>query len=327
MRILRAIPAILFGLMFAGGGVFFLSVTALPVWQDWHAMKRWHSAQAALISVQGGENYTRANYRYEYNGTVYERDRVYIADFNDNIGPYHKNLYSRLKDHQRTQSPITVWVDPANPGQSVIDRDMRWGLFALMAGFCSIFVLVGVAVAWGGITSKKTAAKSKRPSLSALRKEWQQKQRETPGFNLGFIEYSRQRSVELAQEAPGKQDNSDWQLRKGWETPNIRSGAKQGLYAMWGFAVLWSALSSPLLWVVPEEVQKGNYAGLVGALFPLIGLFLIYKAISMTREYRRFGKVLFEMDPYPGAIGGNVGGRIKVTRLDYGTATAPTRCS
>jgi len=41
----------------------------------------------------------------------------------------------------------------------------------------------------------------------------------------------------------------------------------------------------------------------------------LYKAIATTLELRRFGKVLVEMDPYPGAIGGHVGGRIRVSRL------------
>ena len=63
MRILSAIPVLLFGLVFAGGGLFFLSQTSVPTWQDWRAMQQWQPAQAQLISVQGGENETRVQYR------------------------------------------------------------------------------------------------------------------------------------------------------------------------------------------------------------------------------------------------------------------------
>ncbi len=323
MRILRALPALLFGLMFAGGGVFFLSETAFPVWQDWRAMQQWQPAQAHLVSVDGGERYTRARYQYEFNGTAFEGDRATVTIFNDNIGSYHEDFSAWLRARQRAGEPVTVWVNPANPAQAVIDRDMRWGLFALMSAFCSIFILIGLTVAYAGITSSNKVGNSRRPSLTQLRKEWDQK-RQTPGFNLGFMDYCRQRSEELAQEAKTGSKNTDWPLRKGWETSSIRSNAKAGFIAMWGFAIVWSAVSAPLLWVVPEEVAKGNYPGLIGLLFPLVGLFLIYKAVSMTGEYRRFGRVLVQMDPYPGAIGGHVGGRIVVPQLAYGTAVAPS---
>ncbi len=324
MRLLRAVPALLFGLMFAGGGVFFLSETALPVWQDWRAMQQWQPAQAQLISVKGGERYTRVHYEYQFNGSVFEGARAYLATFNDNIGSYHEDFYGWLKSRQRAGEPVPIWVDPKNPAQAVIDRDMRWGLFALMSGFCSTFILIGLLVMYAGLSASDKAEKTRRPSLTELRKEWDGKKRQVQGFNLGFMEYSQQRNAELEQQAKSNASSSDWQLKKGWETSTIRSGAKSGAIAMWGFAALWSALSSPLLWVVPEEFAKGNNAALVGLLFPLVGLLLIGKAVSMTMEYRRFGRVVFEMDPYPGAIGGHVGGRISVPRLAYATATAPS---
>ncbi|KPK33195.1 MAG: hypothetical protein AMJ66_05770 [Betaproteobacteria bacterium SG8_40] len=184
-------------------------------------------------------------------------------------------------------------------------------------------MLIGLLVCYAGITSSNKRGKSRRPSLSALRKEWDQK-RQDPAFSESFLEYSRQRAAELAQEAKAGTSNVDWQTRKGWETPAIRSEAKSGLLVMWGFAIVWNAGSSPLFWVLPEELARGNYPALAGLLFPLAGAFLIYKAYSMTAEYRRFGRVLAEMDPYPGSIGGHVGGRIVVPQLAYGTAVAPS---
>ena len=321
MRILRAVPALIFGLMFSGGGVFFLSETALPVWQDWRAMQQWQPAEAYLTSVQGGENYTQAHYQYQFNGITFEGDRAYVASFNDNIGSYHEDFHAWLNARLRADEPVTVWVNPANPAQAVIDRDMRWGLFALMTGFCSVFILVGLVVCYAGITSSSKTGKSSPPSLSALRKEWDLK-RQTPGFNLDFMDYSRQRREGLGQDGKTDSNNTDWQTRKGWETPSIRSGAKAGFIGMWGFAIVWNGVSAPLFWLLPEEAAEGNYPALVGLLFPLIGAILIYKTVAMTGEYRRFGRVLLEMDPYPGAIGGHVGGRIVVPKLAYSTASA-----
>ncbi len=323
MRVLRALPAVIFGLMFAGGGLFFLSIMALPMWQDWQAMRGWQPAYAQLQSVSGRENETRARYRYEFDGIGYQGDRVYVSTVNDNIGPYHKNLLAKLRQHQRTNEPVPVWVNPQNPTQAVIDRDMRWGLFAFMSAFCSVFILIGLLVAYAGVRAADKKADSKRPSLSALRREWKKKSSD-PQFNLSFLEYAQQRGAEFDQQAKSTAQQIDWQLRKGWGTATIRSQAKSGLIAIWGFAILWNAISWPLLLVLPKELAKDNYAALFALAFPLVGIFLLYQALRKLHEYRRFGAVLFDMDPYPGAIGGHVGGHIRVPRLDYATATAPT---
>jgi hypothetical protein len=172
MHILRAVPALLFGLMFAGGGVFFLSGTALPVWQDWRAMQQWQPARAYLTSVQGGERYTKARYQYQFNGTAFEGDRATVTTFNDNIGSYHEDFSAWLRARQRAGEPVPIWVNPAKPAQAVIDRDMRWGLFALMSGFCSAFILIGLLVIYAGLSASDKAAKTRRPSLTELRKEW-----------------------------------------------------------------------------------------------------------------------------------------------------------
>ncbi len=89
---------------------------------------------------------------------------------------------------------------------------------------------------------------------------------------------------------------------------------------MWGFAALWNAISLPLLWVMPEEMAKGNYAVLAAAMFPLIGVYLIYLAVNSTREFKIFGVTELQLDPQPGAIGGHVGGAVKVPNLAGGQA-------
>jgi hypothetical protein len=322
MRVLRALPALLFGLMFAGGGLFFLSMMALPMWQDWQAMRSWQPAYAQLQSLSGSENQAKARYRYEFDGVSYNGDRVYVSTTNDNIGSYHANLLAELRQHQRTNEPVPVWVNPQDPRQAVIDRDMRWGLFALMSAFCSVFILIGLLVAYAGIRAGNKKSSPGRPSLTALRREWKQKSSDS-NFNLSFLEYAQQLAEQHQVQTKSSAPPLDWHLRKGWVTATIRSEAKSGLIAIWGFAIFWNAVSWPLLMVLPKELAKENYPALFVLLFPLAGLLVLYQALRKLYEYRRFGLVVFEMDPYPGAIGGHVGGHIQVSRLDYGTATAP----
>lgn len=116
--------------------------------------------------------------------------------------------------------------------------------------------------------------------------------------------------AELSEQPAQIASRVDWRNRKGWETAHIRSEAKSGLLKMWLFAGIWNLVSLPLLFVFAEEWAQGNYLVLIGLIFPLVGAVLLYKAILLALEYGHFGKVVFEMDPYPGAIKGNVGGRV-----------------
>jgi len=295
------------------------SETGLPTWQDWYAMQKWQPAQAQLISLSASENQTQASYRYVINGITYQGDRAYVTRFDDNIGSYHQDMYNRLRNLQHAGQSVVIWVNPLSPQQSVIDREMRWGLFALISGFCSIFVFIGLLVAYASIRPGKTVEGFERPSLLALRREWK-KMRHDPKFNHNFIEYTRHRFEESDQQANEVAEKVDWQTRKGWESVKIRSQGRSGVLVIWGFAILWNAISTPLLFILPGELEKNNYPALIALLFPLVGVVLLFKAVLVALEYRRFGRVLFEMDPYPGAVGGQVGGRVHISNLAYDTA-------
>jgi hypothetical protein len=323
MRLLRLLPLLIFGLLFAGGGLAIFSETALPTWQNWSAMQNWQPGYAQLLSVSGSENVTQARYRYEYDGTSYQSDRVYVAEFNDNIGSYHNDLLDHLRNQFSEAEFIPIWVNPLNPKQAVIDRDMRWGLFTLMTGFCLVFVSIGLLVIYAGFRPGKNQSGYRRPSLLALRKEWKQKIRE-PGFEQNFLEFSQSRIAESSQPALEKVEPVDWRTRKDWASSTIASQAGKKTLKIWGFAIFWNAISTPLLFTLPAEMDKQNYAALFVLMFPMVGIFLIYKALQSVLEYKRFGKVLMVMDPYPGAIGGHMGGKIQVSRLHHKLASDPS---
>ena len=120
-----------------------------------------------------------------------------------------------------------------------------------------------------------------------------------------------------------KQENSQWQQRRGWESCEMRSDSKKELVGAWLFAIFWNALSSPVLFLIVAELKHGNNLAIIGMLFPLIGAGLLYRAVLRTMEYCRFGKASLNMDPYPGSIGGQVGGTIELSGLTLYNATAP----
>ena len=50
--------------------------------------------------------------------------------------------------------------------------------------------------------------------------------------------------------------------------------------------------------------------------FPFFGLIMLYIAYYHTREWFYFGRTLLRMDPFPGVIGGYVGGEVTWSRQD-----------
>jgi hypothetical protein len=323
MRRLLIIPGLLFGLIFSAGGYFILSETALPMWENWQRAQDWRPASARLISMSAADNDTRVTYGYDFAGGSYQGAGLGVSEFSDNIGSYHQDMQAYLREIQRNGEVLPIWVNPAVPSQAVIDRDMRWGLFALTSGFCSIFLLIGLGIIYASLRGTSQVAPRRRPSLLQVRKIWQQAQ-QGDSTKLGFMEFCRQHYAEYEAQGEVKPDNiatSEWRSREGWGSAQIYSDAGRGVWFFWIFALVWNAISAPILFVLPEELQRNNYAALVALLFPAIGLFLLYKAINRTLEYRHFGRVAYRMDPYPGGIGGHVGGYIQVKNLDYQRAS------
>lgn len=107
-------------------------------------------------------------------------------------------------------------------------------------------------------------------------------------------------------------DGRPWMQRPEWQGGVIRSGEKAGMYFVWGFAIFWNLLSIPATFAVPDIWRENGAVALLVLIFPCVGLGLLIWAVKNTLEWRRFGATPMTMDPFPGAIGGDVGGEIEV---------------
>ena len=174
---------------------------------------------------------------------------------------------------------VVVYVDPDNPAEAIVDRSLRWGLI----GFKSIFLFT-----FGGV-------------------------------GLGLLVFLFRAPEEKDLSAP-EYRGKPWLVNDAWQTAVVRSSSKTAMYVGWGFAALWNLISAPLPFVIYKEVlDKENYLALVGLLFPLVGIGLLTWAVRRTLEWKRFGPAPVTLDPFPGSIGGHVGGTIDV-RLPYDSA-------
>lgn len=84
------------------------------------------------------------------------------------------------------------------------------------------------------------------------------------------------------------------------------------VFLLWFFAAICDAVSIQILAILPGELDKGNHMVLVALLFPLVGVLLTWQAIVATLRWRRFGRTPLIMDPFPGSIGGDIGGHIEI---------------
>ncbi len=107
--------------------------------------------------------------------------------------------------------------------------------------------------------------------------------------------------------------DSPWLANDAWRMPEIRSNSKSAMQGAWVFAIIWNIVSAWLPWRIYEEVtERQNYLALIGFLFPLVGIGLLVWAVRRTLEWKRFGNAPVVLDPFPGSIGGNVGGTIEL---------------
>jgi Protein of unknown function (DUF3592) len=267
----------LFGLPFFAVGLWMLWSIGSAV-LDARAMQSWQAVSAQLIAAgyrtnRGDDSNTYeayASYTYTVNGASYTGQRVGISSGSDNIGDYQTRQGDRLRNALTSGAPITVYVNPDDPADAIIDRELRWGLL----GFKSIFLFV-----FGGV------------GLAMLIFAW----RMQPAASTDSETLTR----------------TPWLQNPEWTGAAIRSGSRASMWGAIAFAALWNLISAPLPFLVWREVlEKDNKPALLGLLFPAIGIMLILWALRRVREWRRFGPALLTPDPFPGSIGGHVGGTI-----------------
>ncbi|MHC4886569.1 MAG: hypothetical protein ACYTGH_15950 [Planctomycetota bacterium] len=104
--------------------------------------------------------------------------------------------------------------------------------------------------------------------------------------------------------------DTPWLQKPEWADGRIKSSGKGTLWGIFLFTLIWNAISAPVLFAVPSEMEKGNTAILIGLLFPLIGFVMIGYLIREVIRWRKYGQSVFEITPLPGVLGGPLSGVI-----------------
>jgi hypothetical protein len=102
-----------------------------------------------------------------------------------------------------------------------------------------------------------------------------------------------------------------WQEVGDWKDGKVRSSAKALIWVSLIFAVAFIGLGLPATLAVPDEMARGNHLILVALLFPLVGLGALGIFIHALIGWFKFSASEVLLDPAPGSIGGDFGGRIE----------------
>ena len=148
----------LFAVVFGLGGYHVGLKPLVHTLQTALQVRGWHPVQAEVLSVQlkthrGSEGPTyevQTRYRYQVAGKDYESTRVGLDTLgnSDNIDDWHRQWVGRLQTAQAAGQGITIWVNPDDPSQSLIDRSVRWSLQIFRLPFALVFTGVGLVAAW-----------------------------------------------------------------------------------------------------------------------------------------------------------------------------------
>ncbi len=269
----------LFALPFAGGGTFvgYLAGSMLTTWvraQSWEEVPaRISSAELDVNSGDDGTTYrVRATYEYTYRGRTFTSDRVASGFGADNVGSFHQDKYAELRVYLDSGEPFRCFVNPQDPSEALLYRELRWGMLALQTIFALIFCGVGyglmIAALYGG------------------------------------------RLVKQADKLKERHADEPWLWEKDWVDGRVTAGSRGKMIGSIFFATLWNLISAPMIFLVPREFADGNRLALIGLLFPVIGAGLAAYAVYAVLQWRKFGNSEFEMFSNPGVLGGYLEGRI-----------------
>jgi hypothetical protein len=102
-----------------------------------------------------------------------------------------------------------------------------------------------------------------------------------------------------------------WLARTDWAERAVRETREVGGWCLWGFAAVWNVFCLPLWFLVRWQWPMDGKTILM-ALFPIVGVLLVFLALYQTLRRARYGVSVCFLDRVPIPLGSTVRGQIDV---------------
>ncbi len=259
----------------------FMGWRAAAMLMAWQEARGWVETPATIEHLElqihdGGEGTTYdvdCRYSYVFSGQTFQGTRVGLAEGSDNIGSWQRTTYERLRKHHEglESDPVSCWVNPDNPQEAVLDRELRWGLFLFHLLFVVVFGGIGLAFALVPVWWRWGSAR-----LQSLQARY---------------------------------PDQPWRWKAEWAEGRLKPRGPGP--ALWLLAVFWNLVSVPVAAIfVLGGMREKRLWPLALLCFPLVGVGLLAAAIVQSRRYRRFRGSRLELHILPGVIGGPLRGTL-----------------
>jgi len=292
--------AMAFAVPFGGVGAFATwGIVKMVV--DSHRAGDWVLVQAKVDDAalkasrgsKGGTTYAASGaYRYTIGGKQYVSTRLGFDALggSDNVGDWHQTMAAFMESAKSSGRTIPVYVNPDNPEDAVVDRDVRWAMVAFMSIFALAFggVGLGALVAAGFILFGKESKKerAKRESIAA----------HVAKHNRGSVGGG----------ASSLLDETEVEANEA-RIDGTGGGAVLGV---WIFAFIWNALSWPVAFLAWPTIVAGDWLVAFVFLFPFFGVLILWGAMSSTVALFRRGRAALRLETLQPRMGSRLAGAI-----------------
>ena len=274
----RIIFILFFG-AFAAFAVGFFVFKTLPMLDLWYQAKSWNPTSATIINTALKEN--RGDDSITYKVTAKYQYKVLGQTYSGNkvsVTTGSDNIGSYHQDMHRYLKTQQQRGQPVtvwfDPQQPELSVIDKKMRWGLLLFESLFFVLFGL-IGFGGLYF---------------------------GFSKQFVD-------DLQNNDP----NKPWLSKKYWANRTVLSNAKYAHKTVLVFAVIWNLLSVMAYIAVYQAITgEAEPTAFIAIVFPIVGLVLIKWYFSLKRSWDRIGATPLTLDPYPGSIGGQVGGFIDV---------------
>ena len=232
-KISAAVGALACLALFGGMGGLGLWFTGSSIYDGLRA-RDWVKVKADITHVDTGT----ATFTYTFNERKYAADRVgtFSLGGSTDLDDWEQRMDAMLSEALAEKKPVTAFVNPDNPAEAMLDREIRWKLVIVLMG-------ISFASAVGGL--------------------------------IAFVGIGRNAI--------------------GWEShgagvPWLKPRAREALF-QWAVAAIWNGIAIPIaVAVIPDLCASGEWFPVILlVLFPLVGLLILWSALSSTWASLREG--------------------------------------